>query len=95
MLVVEIVGINFLQPTFNKVSTSPLAHHPEEAVEEKSYDVAEVNLFSNSSLGKSSLLGSRSVPLQTPNMIQQLQSSPLHELVATVQSFQQADGRQL
>ena len=22
------VGINFLQPTFNKGSTSPLAHHP-------------------------------------------------------------------
>ena len=31
------VGINFLQPTFNKGSTSPLAHHPAEVVEEKSY----------------------------------------------------------
>lgn len=26
---------NFLQPTFSKGSTSPLSHHPAEAVEEK------------------------------------------------------------
>ena len=31
------VDINLLQPTFNKGSTSPLAHHPAEVVEEKSY----------------------------------------------------------
>ena len=31
------VGINFLQLTFNKGLTSPLAHHPAEVVEEKSY----------------------------------------------------------
>jgi hypothetical protein len=31
------VGINFLQPTFNKGSTSPLAHNSAEVVEEKSY----------------------------------------------------------
>ena len=31
------VGINVLQPTFNKRSTSPPAHHPAEVVEEKSY----------------------------------------------------------
>jgi hypothetical protein len=30
------IGIKFLQPTFNKGSTSPLAHYSEE-VEEKSY----------------------------------------------------------
>jgi hypothetical protein len=47
------VGITFLQPTFNKHSTS-LAHHPAEVVEEKSYkDMGEVDLFSNSSLGPS------------------------------------------
>jgi hypothetical protein len=31
------VGINFFQPTFNKGSTSPLAHQPAEVVEAKSY----------------------------------------------------------
>lgn len=31
------LGINFLQPIFIKGSTSPLAHHPAEVVEEKSY----------------------------------------------------------
>jgi hypothetical protein len=31
------VDIHFLQPTSNKGSTSPLAHHPAEVVEEKSY----------------------------------------------------------
>jgi hypothetical protein len=31
------VGIDSLQPTFNKSSTSPLVYHPEEVVEEKSY----------------------------------------------------------
>ena len=31
--------MNFLQPTFNKGSTSLLAHHPAEVVEEKSYDI--------------------------------------------------------
>ena len=31
------VGISFLQPTFNKVSASPLAHHPAEVVEEKRF----------------------------------------------------------
>jgi hypothetical protein len=30
------IGIIYLQPTFNKGSTSPLACHPAEAVEEKS-----------------------------------------------------------
>ena len=38
--------IFFLQPTFNKGSTSPLAHHPAEVVEEKSYqDMGEVDLL--------------------------------------------------
>jgi hypothetical protein len=31
------VGINFLQPTYNKGLTSSLAHHQAEVVEEKSY----------------------------------------------------------
>jgi hypothetical protein len=29
--------MKFLQPTFNKGSTSPVAHHSAEIVEEKSY----------------------------------------------------------
>jgi hypothetical protein len=29
------IGINVLQPTFNKGSTSPLAHHLAEVVEEE------------------------------------------------------------
>jgi hypothetical protein len=31
------VGINFSQTNFNKLSTSPLVHHPPEVMEEKSY----------------------------------------------------------
>lgn len=31
------VGMNLLQLTFNKGSTSPLAHYPAEVAEEKSY----------------------------------------------------------
>ena len=54
------VGIMFLQVTFKKGSNSTLAHHPAEVVEEKSYyGMGEVDLFSNSSLGVSSIfLGS-------------------------------------
>ena len=36
-LSISLVGIQFLQPSFNKGSTSPLAHHPAEVVEDKSY----------------------------------------------------------
>lgn len=54
----------FLQPTFSKGPTSPLSHHPAEVVGEKSYyDVGEVDLFSNSSLGASLIFfASSSVP---------------------------------
>lgn len=31
------VGLNFLQPTFNKGSTSALAHHPAKVVAKKRY----------------------------------------------------------
>lgn len=31
------VGVNFLQPTFNKGSAFPVMHHPAEVGEEKSY----------------------------------------------------------
>jgi hypothetical protein len=59
----ESVGITFMQPTFYKGSTSPLAHHPAEVVEEKSYyDMGEVDLFHNSSQGASLIVfGSSSV----------------------------------
>jgi hypothetical protein len=33
----EDVGIKFLQPIFNKGSTSPLAYHPAEVMEQNSY----------------------------------------------------------
>jgi hypothetical protein len=44
-------GKKKLQPTFNKGSTSPLANHPPEVVEEKSYsDMGEVDLLVSSFL---------------------------------------------
>lgn len=53
------VGINFLQPTFNKGSTFP---YPAEVLEEKSYeDMGEADLCSSSSLGESSIFFSSSV----------------------------------
>ena len=39
------VGIKFLQPTFNKGSTSPLACHPAEVVEEKLLGWGELDLL--------------------------------------------------
>ena len=72
------VGIHFFQTYFNKYLESSFAHHPEEVVEEKSYqDMGEVDLFDNSSFGASSIFVSSSVPWQTPNTNQQLQSSPV------------------
>jgi hypothetical protein len=44
------VGINFLQPTFNKDSIFLLAHHPTVSGREKILGCGEVDLFSNSSL---------------------------------------------
>jgi hypothetical protein len=90
-------GWDILQPTFNKGSTSPLAHQSVEIVEEKSYyGIGEVDLFSNSSLGASSIFsGSSSVLWQTPNMTQQPQTSPLGRQMPhmnqQLQSFWKAD----
>ena len=58
------IGMQFFATYFNKGSISPSAHHPAEVVGEKSYyDVGEVDLFSNSSLGASLIFfGSSSVP---------------------------------
>lgn len=73
------IGIHFLKPTFNKGSISPLSHYPVEELEHKTYqDMGRVDLFSNSSLGASLIFfGRSSVPQQTPNSIQQLQTSLL------------------
>jgi hypothetical protein len=62
-----------MKPTFNKGSTSPLAHHPAVVVEEKSYsDIGNMDLFSNRFFGgKHYLLG------QTPNMIQWVGCRPI------------------
>lgn len=58
-----LLALMFCNLLFNKSSTSPLAHNSAELVEEKSYqDLGEVDLFSNSSWGVSSVfLGSSSV----------------------------------
>jgi len=60
----ESVVIKYLQLIFDKDSASPLAQHPAEIMEEKSYeDLGEVDLISNSSVGARSIfLGSSSVP---------------------------------
>jgi hypothetical protein len=57
------VGKKCLQPIFDTGSTFPLAYNATEVVEEKRYyDMGEVDLFSNSSLGVSSIFfGSSSV----------------------------------
>jgi hypothetical protein len=82
---------------FNKCSTSPPTHHPPEVVEELlGYGGGgEVDLFSNSSLRVSSavcwVFHSSSVPWQTPNKTQQLQSSQqtdtTHEPAGVVRSW--------
>jgi hypothetical protein len=45
---------------FKKHSSSPFAHHPPEVVEEKKKHIGEVDLFSNSYLGASSIFFLRS-----------------------------------
>lgn len=59
------VCVHFLQPIFNNHF---LAHHPPEAMEEKSHqDMGEVRLLSSSSLGISSVFFASSlVPWQMP-----------------------------
>ena len=70
------VGIHFFAIYFSKCSTSSVVCDPAEVVEEKRYqEMGEV--FSNRSLGESSIFFVRSsVPQQTPDTNQQLQSSP-------------------
>lgn len=61
-------------PTYsNEPSTSPLAHHPPEVVEEKSYqDTEERDLFRNSSLGESPIfvVGISAVQCSSKHQIQ-------------------------
>lgn len=82
-----VVGINFLQPTFNNGSTSPLAPPPSRGSGRgQLLGVGEVNLFSNSFLG-----GELDILWQ--------QFSPIaitkYDLAAADQSSRQADTRQL
>jgi hypothetical protein len=79
------VGTHLLQPTLNKDSISSLAHHPAEVVEENSYeDMGDMDLFSNSSLGASSIFLA-------------VQSHSKHQIcmisAAADQSFRQTDTR--
>lgn len=70
-----VVGILFFAAYFKECSTFSLAHQSPEVVEEKSY-WAMRKVFSNSSLS-SFFFAHNSVLQQTPNMNQQLLSSPL------------------
>jgi hypothetical protein len=90
---------NFLlQPTFNKSSTSLLAHHQAEVVEDKSYyGMAQVDLFSNSSLGESLIfLGSQFSTIANTKYYfraagqSSMQAENRHTPAATSQSFQKS-----
>lgn len=94
------VGTDFLQPTFNKSSTSPLAHHSREVSELLGYGPSgpvHQQLFS----GELDLLGQQFCPVANTkhNLATVSQSSrqadPRHEAAATAQSFHQADTREL
>jgi hypothetical protein len=84
------IGINFLQPTFNKCSTSPLAHHLSEIVEKLLrcgesgpvlWGQAQSSLSEKFSPVANTKYKSAATVLsfarQTPHINQQLQTSPL------------------